>query len=125
MKRQTNRVVLIRRRFLNGWEPSASGTPTDQSGWGKASQGVEGPIETTVHLYLCRDRLDTLGQVLKPHSLVIIGGRRWWPNDASYFARMLRSIGRHVILVSRKTAGNELQRCIQSRAELEEVIRHA
>jgi hypothetical protein len=187
MTKQTNKVLLIRRPFLNGWEPAASGTPPDQTGWGKlevnvvftdpkatlaalkvagvlakdlrakirvlapqavpfgfplerppvsvdftekllldlASRGVQGPIETTVHLYLCRDKLETLGQVLKHHSLVIIGGRRWWPNDASYLAGMLRSIGHHVILVSRNTAENELQRRIQSRVELEEVIRHA
>jgi hypothetical protein len=90
-----------------------------------ASQGVQGPIEMTVHLYLCRNRLDTLGQVLKPNSLVIIGGKRWWPNDASYLARMLRSIGHHVIFVSRKTTANELQQCAHSRPKLEEVIRHA
>jgi hypothetical protein len=187
MTKQTNRAVLIRRPFLNGWEPSASSAPADQSGWGKlevnvvfteakatmgalkvagvlakdlrakirllapqavpfgfplesppvavdhtekllldlASQGMQGPIETTVHLYLCRDRLDTLGQVLKPNSLVIVGGKSWWPNDASYLARMLRSIGHHVILVSRKTAANELKPYHQSRAELHEVIRHA
>jgi hypothetical protein len=187
MTKQTNRVVLIRRPFLNGWEPSASGTPADQSVWGKlevnvvftqlkatmaalkvagvltkdlrakirvlapqavpfgfplkrppvsvdftekllldlTSRGVQGPIETTVHLYLCRDRLDTLGQVLKPNSLVIIGGSRWWPSDASYLTRMLRSIGHRVILVSRKTAANELKPYHQSCAELQEVIRHA
>lgn len=55
------------------------------------SEEEQGPIETTIHLYLCRDRLDTLGQVLEPNSLVVIGGKRWWPNDARWMARMLRS----------------------------------
>src|SRR5262245_39134380 len=37
------------------------------------------PVEIQVHLYLCRDGLETLKQVLKPHSLVVIGGpdRPW------------------------------------------------
>jgi len=61
-------------------------------------QQAQGPIETTVHLYLCRDKLDTLGQVLAPNSLVVIGGRRrWWPSDAAWIARMLRSVGHEVI----------------------------
>ena len=40
----------------------------------------ESPVETTVLIYLCRDRLETLLAVLSPRSLVVIGGRkRWWP----------------------------------------------
>jgi hypothetical protein len=64
------------------------------------SEEVPGPTETTVHLYLCRDRLDTLGQVLEPHSLVVIGGKRWWPDDARWVARMLRALGHRVIHVT-------------------------
>src|SRR5256885_715792 len=38
------------------------------------------PVETTVHLYLCRCRSEILTSVLKPGSLVVIGSRkRWWP----------------------------------------------
>ena len=41
----------------------------------------QSPVETTIHLYLCRDRFETLLSVLKPGSLVVIGGRQrwWWP----------------------------------------------
>jgi hypothetical protein len=59
--------------------------------------------ETSFHLYLCRDGLETLGQVLEPNSLVVIGSKRLWPNNASFIAWMLRSIGHHVIFV-RSTA---------------------
>jgi hypothetical protein len=34
----------------------------------------ESAVETTVRIYLCRDRVETLRKVLKPHSLVVIGG---------------------------------------------------
>src|SRR5262245_55215219 len=40
----------------------------------------ENPIETKVNLYLCRDKEATIQKVLKPDSLVILGGktRPWW-----------------------------------------------
>jgi hypothetical protein len=57
------------------------------------------PVETTVSFYLCRDRDETLARVLKPHSLVIIGGRkRWWPAAESRLASRLRKLGHEVIL---------------------------
>jgi len=55
-----------------------------------------------VHLYVCRDRVPALLQVLKPNSLVLLGGRKrwcWWPTDASRLARALRAAGHRVILV--------------------------
>src|SRR5690349_4310698 len=33
--------------------------------WNLAANGVQGPVETSAHLYLCRDKLETLGQVLR------------------------------------------------------------
>ena len=57
------------------------------------------PVETAVNLYLCRDRRETVAKVLKPHSLVVIGGlRRWWPTPESRLARNLRKAGHEVIL---------------------------
>jgi hypothetical protein len=39
----------------------------------------ETPVETSVRLFLCRDRLATLKEVLRSNSLIVIGGRRrWW-----------------------------------------------
>jgi hypothetical protein len=59
----------------------------------------ESPVETTVQIYLCRDRLETLTAVLSPRSLVVIGGpKRWWPTAEKRLARTLRRAGHEVIL---------------------------
>jgi hypothetical protein len=56
-----------------------------------------GPVETRVRVYLCRDRAEVWG-VLKPHSLVVIGGaRRWWPTREKRLARQLRRSGHAVV----------------------------
>ena len=58
----------------------------------------ECPVEIRVQLYLCRDELEVLKTVLKPHSLVVIGGRRrFWPTREKALARKLRSAGHEVI----------------------------
>src|SRR6266536_2807757 len=58
----------------------------------------ESSVETIVRLYLCRDQFETLKAVLRPHSLVVIGGRkRWWPTRERYLARRLRREGHDVI----------------------------
>ena len=60
----------------------------------------EGPVDTGVHIYLCRDRLEMLGRVLRPHSLVVIGGKlRWWPTKEKRLAGQLRQLGHQVVLV--------------------------
>jgi len=58
----------------------------------------ESPVETTVHIYLCRDPLETLPAVLHPHSVVVLGGRRrWWPTAEQRLARKLQRVGHKVI----------------------------
>ena len=58
----------------------------------------ESPIKTTVQVYLCRDRVETLLAILKPHSLVVIGGRStWWPTSEKRLARQLRRSGHEVV----------------------------
>jgi hypothetical protein len=58
----------------------------------------ESPVETTVAIYLCRDRLETLTGVLSPRSLVVVGGRkRWWPTAEKRLARELRRAGHEVV----------------------------
>jgi hypothetical protein len=55
-------------------------------------------VETIVRIYLCRDRWQALEQVLRPHSVVVVGGRkRWWPTCESRLARRLRHAGHEVI----------------------------
>jgi hypothetical protein len=58
----------------------------------------ESPVKTTVQIYLCRDRAETLLAVLKPHSVVVIGGRStWWPTREKRLARQLRRSGHEVV----------------------------
>jgi hypothetical protein len=58
------------------------------------------PVETTVHLYLCRCRLQVLTSVLKPGSLVVIGSRKgWWPTWEKRLARKLQCVGHKIILI--------------------------
>ena len=45
-----------------------------------------------------RDPAETLAAVLKPDSVVVLGGRkRWWPTTEERLARKLRRIGHEVI----------------------------
>jgi hypothetical protein len=59
----------------------------------------ESPVAVVVRIYLCRDRFEALDMVLKPRSLVVLGGRkRWWPTAEKALARRLRRKGHEVIL---------------------------
>ncbi len=57
------------------------------------------PVQTSVYIYLCRDKIHTLTSVLKPGSIVVLGGRkRWlWPTPDEVLARELRRAGHEVI----------------------------
>jgi hypothetical protein len=59
------------------------------------------PVDTTVRLFLCRDRDEILGTVLPRRALVVIGGRRrWWRfTGEKRLARKLRRSGHEVVLV--------------------------
>ena len=59
----------------------------------------DSPVETHVQIYLCRDNVQTLTQVLVPGSIVVVGGRKrkWWPTADEMLARELRRAGHEVI----------------------------
>lgn len=58
----------------------------------------ESPVETSVQIYLCRDRFETLAAVLKPGSIVVLGGRKtWWPTRDKSLAGKLRRAGYEVV----------------------------
>jgi len=65
-------------------------------------------IETTVHFYLCRDRVETLIEVLKPHALVVIGGhkRSYWPTSEERLAKILRRAHHEVIFTENGAGSN-------------------
>jgi hypothetical protein len=58
------------------------------------------PVETTVRLYLCRDRWEILPAVLKPRSLAVVGSRkRRWSTWEKSLARKLRRDGHEVVFI--------------------------
>jgi hypothetical protein len=58
-------------------------------------------VETRVSIYLCRDSLETLNSVLKPHSLVVVGSRRRWWTAEKRLAAKLRRAGHEVVITER------------------------
>jgi hypothetical protein len=63
----------------------------------------ESPVETSVQIYLCRNRMEMLLRMLSPNSLVVIGGqKKWWPTSERLMARRLRQAGHKVIFIERE-----------------------
>lgn len=74
---------------------------------------AECPAEIHVQSYLCRDRLQTVKTVLRPHSLVVVGARKqWWPAREKNLARKLRNSGHEVIFTE---ADRHMVRRLQKR----------
>jgi hypothetical protein len=65
-----------------------------------ASQPELDGVDCSAHLYLCRDWSETLAEILKPNSVVVVGVRkRWWPTAETRLVRALRAKGIRVVLV--------------------------
>jgi hypothetical protein len=63
----------------------------------------QGDFDPTIHLYLCRNQVEALLQVLTPNSLVVIGARKnWWPTAERRLADALRSKGHCVVFIGLK-----------------------
>jgi hypothetical protein len=61
---------------------------------------AETPVDFSVRIYLCRNSKECLRHVLRPGSLVVVGGKkRWWPTDEQRLAGRLRKQGHQVFLV--------------------------
>jgi hypothetical protein len=55
-------------------------------------------LEVAAHIYLCRDKRRSLELLLRPHSLIVVGGKkRWWPTSAQKLAQDLQKDGHLVI----------------------------
>jgi hypothetical protein len=55
-------------------------------------------LEVAAQVCLCRDKRSALGLLLRPHSLIVIGGKqRWWPTRAQKLAQHLHKCGHNVI----------------------------
>jgi hypothetical protein len=57
------------------------------------------PVETSVQIYLCRNKAEALIAALSPRSIVVVAGHRrwWWPTRGESLARKLRRAGHEVI----------------------------
>jgi hypothetical protein len=61
--------------------------------------------EYVLHIYFCRSRVETLLRVLRPSSLLVIGGRRpLWPTAERRLAKAAASAGHSVAFVDAKAA---------------------
>jgi hypothetical protein len=57
-------------------------------------------LDIRVRVWLCRDRRPAIPLVFKPHSLIVVAGRRgWWPTEPERWRRMLEAAGHFVVFV--------------------------
>jgi len=60
------------------------------------------PVDVSAHIYLCRDKYQAARLILKPNSIVLLGGRkRWWGYANRKMAITLKKYGHHVILANK------------------------
>lgn len=72
-----------------------------ETDWFIARLKAEG-VNVHVRVILCRDTPGLLAMAFKPHSLVILAGRRsWWPTRAERWRRCLENGGHLVVFVDR------------------------
>jgi hypothetical protein len=69
---------------------------------------AEAGVEASVQIVLCRDILDALRLVLRPNSLVVVGGQKhWWEvfgrTRESKLARELEAAGHQVVFVTKES----------------------
>src|SRR5262245_1013653 len=66
-------------------------------------------IDLRVRLYLYRDLDRVIPMAFKPHSLIVIGGRRrWWPTASERLCRRLEAAG-HIVLFVDPLAHQQLE----------------
>jgi hypothetical protein len=65
-----------------------------------ASKFEDCSVQIAAHLYLSRNRVETLSEILQPNSLVVLAGpKRPWPTAASRIAKRLRAEGHRVVMI--------------------------
>ncbi len=79
-----------------------------------AASGVEAE-QTSLQIYLCRDRKQCLQKVLARNSLVVIGGKkRWLASQEQKLEKYLCSLGHRTIFVDLKSTSGAKRREDQS-----------
>ena len=59
-----------------------------------------GACDVSVHICLCRDRLECLSRLISPRSIVFVGGRNsWWRRPEQNLGKALRARGCEVTFV--------------------------
>jgi len=95
--RLSGRITLVVPQVVPYPSAHQSARPAD---WNEKRFRViagESPVETTVQIYLCRDRLETLTAVLSPARSSSSVSQRWWPTAEQRLVRTLRPRGQEVI----------------------------
>jgi hypothetical protein len=70
---------------------------------------AEAGVEASVQIVLCRDIADALRLILRPNSLVVVGGAqhwlaRWgWPTRERKLARVIEAAGHQVLFVTKES----------------------
>jgi hypothetical protein len=60
----------------------------------------QGKLQTSIQIYICRDRTLCLMQALYSKSLVVLGAKtRWWPTREGKLVKRLESAGHRIVLV--------------------------
>ena len=68
-----------------------------------AKMASEAAVNASVDIRLGRDAGDVLESGLGPHSVVVMGGRRWWwPTATMRLARRLERLGHQVVFANGK-----------------------
>jgi hypothetical protein len=62
--------------------------------------GLSAGVEANVQIFLCRDRMETIGRVVHRGATVVVGARKYrWLGSGQRIARVLARTGRTVLLV--------------------------
>jgi hypothetical protein len=62
--------------------------------------GRDAGVDVRVRVYLCRDARQVIPMAFRPHSLIVIAGRRrWWPTPTKRWRRALEAAGHFVVFV--------------------------
>jgi hypothetical protein len=62
-------------------------------------------VDTRVKVFLCRDERGAIPVAFKPHSVIVMGGRRsWWPTRLERWRRTLEAAGHFVVFVEKADA---------------------
>ena len=64
-------------------------------------------FDLRIRVCLCRDPKQAIPMTFKPHSFIVLAGRRgWWPNASTRLWKLLEAAGHYVLFVDEMRQGN-------------------